>query len=818
MGGPLSHLRVIELGSGVPAAAAGKLLAGLGATVLKIEPPGGDPERRRGPFSPGKEARHHPGGGFLFLNGGKRSLEVDLTRQGGRERLWRLAAGAELVIHNLPRAKMEARGIVYGRLARDNPSLVLLSITPFGLSGPYADYRGGELVAMHGGGWGWLCPGKSSPLQLPPLRPFGRHAQLHAGLHGAAAALAACLGARNSGVGERIDLSEQEVVTLLLGRHLAAYSYAGEIDGRDSATLYEPMSLYPCRDGYVYLICAEQAQWSRLAGLMGNPEWAEGLQLRELSERKTRWVKEQVSAWTIGFTMEELFHLCQRERVGAAPVFSFAQIENQPHLRARGMFARQPRPGLEPVQVIGAPVRVEGQAPFWLGGAPAPELDEARTEADDLFRPHPRGGGSGRVSGDSPPPTPPPAPLAGIRVIDFSWVWAGPHCTGILALLGAEVIKVESSQRADLTRRSRLPPKGMEPSLNNSGYFNQLNLGKKSIGINLAHPQGLALAQELLAGADVMVSNFGTGVVERLGLGAEKMRTLNPRLIVAMISGLGQTGPARLYTGYGPLISALGGLVGQTGYGDGMPRDVGMAYGDPNGGVYTAVAILAALNARGSPRGSPRGNGGAPPVIDTSMWEAMLFSSFDGWMNHALGNEPYPHMGNRDPYCAPHNLYRCRGGDAWLAIAVTDERAWRGLCGALERPDWARDGRLADAAGRKAAEDMLDKAIGAWCAGRDRWEATRILQGQGVPAFPCLSARDLVADPHLEARGALTRYPHPEAGARPLMGAPWRLAHRPPANRTAAPLLGEHTDDVLQNLLGRNAAQRAELRKLGAIE
>jgi crotonobetainyl-CoA:carnitine CoA-transferase CaiB-like acyl-CoA transferase len=317
--------------------------------------------------------------------------------------------------------------------------------------------------------------------------------------------------------------------------------------------------------------------------------------------------------------------------------------------------------------------------------------------------------------------------------------------------------------------------------------------------------------KRLAEASDVMISNFGAGVMEKLGLGAEEMLRRNPRLTIATISAFGQTGPYREYMGYGPLVHAVGGLSAQTGYADGIPRDIGTAYGDPNGGVFAAIAIAAALWAR-----DRHGQGGQ--VIDVSMWEAMLCTAFEGWMNHVLGNAPHAMMGNRDPLWAPHNLYRCADEDRWVAIACTDETQWRALCGALGDPAMAADPRWRDAAARKAHEDELDARIGAWCAGRERWEVTRALQAVGVPAFPSLSNEELLDDPHLNARGLFTEWPHAEVGVRKLVGAPWHLARRANGLAHAAPLLGEHTDSVLERVLGLSAAERARLREQGAIE
>ena len=298
----LDTLRVLEVGGGLPAAMAGKLLADLGAQVLKIEPPHGDPVRHEGPFR-GGQADPEAGGAHLYLDTNKRSLQLDLAHEDGRAILGTLAASAHLLVHCLPPARMAAWGLDYAALSAAHPALVLLSITPFGLSGPCRDYAANDLTLTHAGGWGWLCPGKSTPAERPPIKPFGQHALVQAGLHGAVAALAAVYGAAGSGVGEHLDVSVQEVVSGMLGHHFAAWSYAGHTDSRRSPAAYEPMSFYPCKDGYIFLICPEQAQWERLVELMGRPAWATDGRFDTRPGREVHGaaLKERLCEWTAGW-------------------------------------------------------------------------------------------------------------------------------------------------------------------------------------------------------------------------------------------------------------------------------------------------------------------------------------------------------------------------------------------------------------------------------------------------------------------------------------------------------------------------------------
>ena len=831
MGKGLEGLAVVEIGGGFAASSAGKALADLGAEVVKVEPPEGDPLRRRG-VVPGSGAP--AGGPFLHLNTNKRSVVIDRTSASGRAEFERLLARADLAVREGPAPALEDADPWRAR----RPRLVVVSITPFGLTGPRQGWRGDELTLVHAGGWGYIIPGRGAPREWPPIRPFGHHALIQAGLHAAVAALAACRAARATGLGDHLDVSVQETVAFLLGRHFTSFEYAGRIDHRSDRSVYEPMGFYPCRDGELFIICPEQSQWERMLALMGDTAWGSGASFgtRDARGEHAAEIRERVSAWTRGLGVEEAFHALQGVRVGAAPVFDHARLAQQEHLRARDFFAPVDHPGAGRIELPGPPYRL--RRPWWRLARPAPALGEAGPAAASGERVAP-----GAAPGGAPftgpdggsPPTPddaapgrgagglpaggeggsgPPGdgPLAGVRVLDLSWVWAGPHCTLLLGALGAEVLKVESSRRLDLTRRASVHARELPPGPNRSGYFNHLGQHKKSVGIDLSKPEGRDLVRRLAGRCDVFVANFGTGVLERMGLGPDDLLAVNPSLTVALISAFGQDGPWRLYTGYGPLISPLAGLSAVTGYAeDGRPRDVNMAYGDPNGGVHAAVAVAASLLARDLHR-----EGGQ--VIDVAMWEAMACTAFEGWMQHALGGEPYPPMGNRDPEAAPCNVYPCRGEDDWIAVSAGADEEWASLCREIGRPGLAADPRFASATARKANEDALDRMVAGWCRGRDRWAAAEALQAAGVPAFPSVSSADLRTDPHLAAREAFHLFEHPEVGVRAHFRVPWRWTRRANGTGRRAPCLGEHTDEALREVLGLASDEIADLREREIVE
>jgi benzylsuccinate CoA-transferase BbsF subunit len=366
------------------------------------------------------------------------------------------------------------------------------------------------------------------------------------------------------------------------------------------------------------------------------------------------------------------------------------------------------------------------------------------------------------------------------------------------------VIKFESHVHLDLARRLAYYPKDMEPGVNRCALFNQWGQGKKSVLLNLTTEKGISIAKELISKSDVVLQNFATGVMDKLGLGYERLKKLKPDLIMASISGYGQTGPQRHYMAYGPAIPPLTGLSSLTGYEGGPPQEVGMAYGDPTSGIHAAVAICAALAAR-----QRTGHG---QHFDVSLWQTVAALIAEGWMDYAMNGTQPPRQGNHDRWMAPHNCFRCAGEDEWVTIACGTEEEWQALCRAIGQPQLTTDARFHCASARKAHEEALDQLLTQWTTTREKWEVTRVLQAVGVAAFPSMSGKDLVEDPHLNAREFFVRLPHPEVGVRTHMGMPWLLTRGPNGVRTPAPLLGQDTDQVLHDVLGYSAHDLARLK------
>jgi crotonobetainyl-CoA:carnitine CoA-transferase CaiB-like acyl-CoA transferase len=399
-------------------------------------------------------------------------------------------------------------------------------------------------------------------------------------------------------------------------------------------------------------------------------------------------------------------------------------------------------------------------------------------------------------------------PLSGVRVLDFTWAWAGPFCCLQLAHLGAEVIRVESTLRPCVTRF--LPPfADAVAGPNRAGYFNQYNQGKKSILMNLSRPEAAQIAGELVKHCDVVTDNFAAGVMEKLGLGYDKLRQFKRDIIMISMSGYGQTGPFKGFVGYGPPASAACGMFFGTGYRGGDPAEIGVSYPDPNAGVFGAFAVIAAL--------AHRELTGEGQFIDQSQLETAIALMPEGLlMREMAGREPV-RDGNHDIVMSPNECYRAAGEDNWVSIAVETEEEWRVLCSAMGHPELADDARFKTAALRKRNEVALDEIITAWTKTQDRWDVTRKLQAAGVAAFPSMTAKDLAEDPHLLERGYIVQLDHPEVGKRKHAGIPWKMSGTPCAVRSPAPIRGADTESVLKSLLGYSSDRIEQLQKAGIL-
>ncbi|MEE8304444.1 MAG: CoA transferase [Candidatus Tectomicrobia bacterium] len=395
--------------------------------------------------------------------------------------------------------------------------------------------------------------------------------------------------------------------------------------------------------------------------------------------------------------------------------------------------------------------------------------------------------------------------LSHLRVLDFSWAAAGPYATELLGFMGAEILKVESARRLDLARRGFYQQ--AEP--NTSTDFNDLNLNKRSLCINLSTQKGVGLIKRLVEHCDVVVENFRPGVMQRLGLDYDTLREINPRLIMASSSANGSTGPESVYAGYAGIFNALSGVGHLTGYRDGPPTEMRISM-DLRVGLSLSFAILAALFAR---RRTGQGQ-----HIDLSSREAITCLIGHSVLHYTMNGESLHRQGNQHDSMAPHGCYRCQGDDRWVTIAVGNEPEWQALCKAIGHPEWLQDSRFVDAHNRVNHRECLDALVTAWTQQYTPNEVTTRLQAAGVAAYPSMDSAMLAASEHLQARGVFAQVDHPCLGRQTVIGPPWRILGMPNQPDRPGPLLGEHTEVVLRDLLSMDEAEIRQLSDADVLE
>jgi crotonobetainyl-CoA:carnitine CoA-transferase CaiB-like acyl-CoA transferase len=531
---------------------------------------------------------------------------------------------------------------------------------------------------------------------------------------------------------------------------------------------------------------------------LDDPRWSD--ETVRLAEREPLFAL--IERFTRTFAKDAFCDEARRRRLPWAPVADATEVTVSPQLAARGFFVDvELESGATAADVGFAFGFPEGERPARLrvpalgdGNAPGPRAPAAPRAGPTPARGH-------------------PGALAGTRVLDLTWVLAGPYATKILADHGAEVVKVESRHRPDASRFAAALHFSRDPARHpdTSGYFNNFNRNKRSLALNLDAPGGLDLLRGLCRVSDVVIENFSAGVMARWGLDHAGLRAQRADAILVSMAGMGHTGPWRAHVTYADAVMAIAGLTGQMGVPGREPAGFTFGLGDMIAGAHAAVGALAALEYRDAT--------GRGQHVDLSQVEAVASHLGTTVLEvTATGGAPGP-RGNRHPAMAPHGAFPCRGDDRWVAIAVVDDARWRALCGLMDRPDLAADARCATLAGRQAREEAIEGDVAAWTRQLDAEDVMVRCQAVGIAAGVVQDARDLVeGDPQLRARGFYQPVAHPVVGTFLHEGVVPRLADTPGAIWHAAPRLGEHTRDVLREWLGLGDGEADRLAREGVLE
>ncbi len=828
--GPLAGVKVVEYGRNVSGPFCARTLSDLGADVVKVEPPAGDPARRHGPF-PGDLPDPEKSGLFLFLNANKRGVTIDLAAPDGAKRLRDLIGQADVFIENYPVGEIDALGLDYDSLKADNPRLLVTSVTPFGRTGPYRDYKAYDLNISAAGGMSY---GTGFPEREPLATPL-LQSSFFAGFAAAVATTVALLARDQMGEGQLIDISESQVPAVLLnGYHLPTFIYRG-IPGRRwgnrmSLGLF-PNCVLPAKDGHICIDTPQLAQYQRFLALLGKQPWSEEPRYRNRRAMTEEYPEESealIAPWFAERTKEDIFRLSMENRIPCVPVKTIGETVQDAHLAERGFWQSMEHPAAGPLTYPGPPYRFQ-RSP-WQLRRPAPQLGQHNRETFAIGFESSTPQEPARTG---PHPKKQPA-LERYRVLDFGTAWAAPMAAQLLADMGAQVIKVESRAKMDGLRLGR-PIVGDDIAGGDSGQwpelqpvFHGLNRNKLGITVDLKQPGAVDLLKRLVSQSDVVINNFSPGVMDRLGLGYEVLRELRPDIVMIGMPAAGDSGPLKDVLAYAPIVLALSGLMGMVGYEDGaVVGELQSAWSDAVAAQHAAMAAVAALRHR-----DVTGQG---QYVEVCQWEATTSWLGEAVMDWTMNGRDRGPRGNADPAMAPHNTYRCRGEleeapsassgpeDLWVSIAVGDDEEWQALSLAIQQDvgnvpsAWTREARFAEASSRVEHRHDLDGFLGEWTALHTPGEGTTMLQRHGVAAFPVMNIGDQFVDPHFQAREAWVEMEHPMVGAEWLYGQPWNLSETPGSVRRHAPLLGEHNEFIFTELLGVPPATLTRLVKAQVV-
>ncbi len=771
--GALARLRVVEIAGSVAGGYATKLLADHGAEVTKVV----------GATKPSLGSSDAMG---LYLDRAKSVVEVADTAS-----LASVVHGVDVVVQSSAPQPLSS---VFGDLDGD-PRRILVSISPFGRTGPAARWPSTDLTDQAISGHLYLNgdPGRE------PLRGPDHQVAYAAGAHAGIGALAAVRARSITGRGQEVEVTHQQVMAALHQFTLLRYTHNGDLltrMGNRYAGPGSPVGVYRCGSGLLTLITPRGDQLETLLAVTGLEHLLDlpGIDgIYDLMHHPSL-LDEHLVPWLSAQDRDETIELFQSLRIPAAAVSSLADVLADEHLAARDAWQVD--------TVSGQAIRTPGPSAHltaWGSGL-AGEADETQ--------PRNRGRAVGAGLGDGP--------LTGLRVLDLTRVWAGPYGTRVLADLGADVIMVEApwarggattDEVSVLATRYYPDNDPGERHWNRIGFANKYNINKRNISVDLSTPAGVEILEALIAQSDILVENYSPRVMPNFGLDEARLQQLNPALIYVTMPGFGRSGPSRDHVAYGPIIDSQAGLSVLMGYPGEVARKAGVAWPDPVAGMHAAFAAIVGVLGRDGD--------GAGRTVEVAQIEATVAMVGHALVEQQLGQVSAPD-GNRDRELAPQGVYRCVGDDRWVALSVIDDAGWASLCATAGFDEawaaWPLERRRQD-------HDVLDAAITAWTESLDQAEVVDRLRAAGghLAVAPVADAAQVLADTQLAARDAFVTLDHPEAGRHRWPKLAIELSGTPATYRRPGPLLNQHGAEILTTIAGFTPAEAADLASAGVV-
>ncbi|MBN1367071.1 MAG: CoA transferase [Dehalococcoidales bacterium] len=813
--GALSDLRVLDL-TYSEGHLCGQILAALGADVVKVEPPNGDPKRLSPPFvhdiqGPDRSLN------WLSYNTGKRSLTLGLNNDSDKKLFKKLASKSDIILESFEPGYLDSLGIGYDALSKINPGFIMTSITPFGQKGPFSTYKGPDLVIQAMGGTLY----EQGDSDRPPLRVSVPQGYVLASADAAEGTMIAYHHKSETGRGQHVDASAMDSIVWMICTNLPFTIENGEPTGRIGNTTrlgagVPAPCIWECKDGFVtYVILGGQvgwrtnlhlAQWmaeeNAAINFMKNRNWAEWDRAKASREDIEDLIKA-IGTFFKSHTKDELQLEALKRDIQLYKVSEMPDLLQSEQLKSREFWYKINDETLnESIVYPGAFAKLSLTPLIQLHRAPSVGENNAEIirEMEAYHDP---------TELQLPDRQYPKEALSGLKVLACVTAGVGPMLVGNLATHGATVITIESQRYPDVTRTMGLC-KDKIPGVNRAWVYAYTNPNKYNVSIDLKNPKSAELKKRLVAWADVIVDNFRPGVMDNWGLSYNDIKVINPRAVVVSSSQQGQTGPYRTFAGAGPHLVGYSGITSLSGWPDRPPISIG-PYPDFIAPRFANAAIMAALEVV-----KKTGKG---QFIDVAQLEAAVHFITPAVLDFTINGRVQTRNGNKSFCGAPHGVYRCKGTDNWCAIAVFDDKEWDSFCSVLGAPDWTNNDKFKDFAGRKQYEDELNKLVEEWTSNRDADDVMKTMQEAGIAAGRVRSTMELVNCPSLESRHYWWKVNHPEMGEITIPGAVSYLLSKTPYKITMpAPCLGEHTFYVCSNILGMSDEEIIALDHEGVLK
>ena len=843
----LSNVKVLDLTWFIAGPFCTKLFADFGAEVIKIErPSGGDPSRRIGPFL-GDDP--HPEKSLLFsnLNLNKKGITLDLKTGSGQDIFKELVRDTDILVESFSPGVMKRLGLNYEALKKINPSLIMTSISNFGQTGPYRDFKVSELVLS---GIGADMYSSGIP-ERHPLKLGGNCLQYQAGHMAAAATIAAYWHRLHQGTGQYLDLSMQEILAADTNHkttNLVAFAYSGmalttaglgRVDPRDAAATIAPSGVYPCQDGYVR-VAGGLIYWDRFIKIF--PEFERFNYPDDVLDVDN--YKPEVDAvwyeWCADHTKQEIMEACQAVKFFGTAINTPKDCISDPQFKERGFWVEVEHPVTGGQIYPGDPLHAESSP--WRARLPAPLLGQHNDEVFSRLKNKPdvkdadikKSDKSGLEVAENKR-----LPLEGIRVVDMGVIWAGPSTAWLLGLLGAEVIHLDNPHHQPDHGRGFLmwpreiqldrPEAGMnfpqrkmgERPWNRTAFHNRSLWNRLSCCIDIDKPEGKEVFKKLMKVSDIFVENNSATAMENLGIGHDVLLSVNPRLICINMPAWGRSGPYKDYVGTGAMHQAVSGEEWIRGYDDDEhPFHNNFRYHMDSASPPMAVfgAVMGLIQRRKTGKGQ---------WMDFAQMQALTHHFADIYMDAAWNGRDHRTLGNRHP-TAVQGCYPCRGpeptevtaiegGERWINITLNNDEEWQGLCNVLGNPDWTGDKKFATQESRREHHDEFDEHMEAFTRQRDNFELFYVLQKHGVPAGPVEDYRDTHMDPQLNARDFFRTITGPDIGTYRYPAIPWKFSETPLKVTHPPCRLGEDNDYIYRQVIGLSDKEIADLTKKDII-